>query len=124
DASVDVDIQLISASHRNLTELVARGEFREDLYYRLNGVEIRLPALRERQDKRQLIEAILQEEGAETVTLSEPVLKVLMQYSWPGNVRQMRHVLRTMAVLADGKTIELSHLPGPLADAHAQTASR
>lgn len=121
EASVDVDIQLISASHRNLTELVAQGQFREDLYYRLNGVEIRLPALRDRQDKRQLIDAILQEEAGRPVVPCDQVLTILMQYAWPGNLRQLRHVLRTMAVLADGATISLQHLPGPLADAHSQS---
>lgn len=122
DASVDVDIQLISASHRNLTDLVARGQFREDLYYRLNGVEIRLPPLRERQDKRQLIDLILEQEAGQPVPLAEEVLAVLMQYAWPGNLRQMRHVLRTMAVLADGTTIGLQHLPGPLAATQNQSA--
>jgi len=122
DTSVDVDIQLISASHRNLTDLVARGQFREDLYYRLNGVEIRLPPLRERQDKRQLIDLILEEEAGQRVPLADDVLMVLMQYAWPGNLRQMRHVLRTMAVLADGATIGLQHLPGPLAAAQNQSA--
>ena len=122
DTSVDVDIQLISASHRNLTELVARGQFREDLYYRLNGVEIRLPPLRERQDKRQLIDLILEEEAGQPVSLADDVLTVLMQYAWPGNLRQMRHVLRTIAVLADGATISLQHLPGPLAAAQNQSA--
>ena len=122
DASVDVDIQLISASHRNLTDLVARGQFREDLYYRLNGVEIRLPPLRERQDKRQLIDLILEQEAGHPVPLADDVLAVLMQYAWPGNLRQMRHVLRTMAVLADGTTIGLQHLPGPLAAAQNQSA--
>lgn len=122
DTSVDVDIQLISASHRNLTDLVARGQFREDLYYRLNGVEIRLPPLRERQDKRQLIDLILEEEAGQRVPLADDVLTVLMQYAWPGNLRQMRHVLRTMAVLADGATIGLQHLPGPLVAAQNQSA--
>ncbi len=114
EASVDVDIQLISASHRNLTELVARGEFREDLYYRLNGVEISVPPLRDREDKRQLIDAILREEAGRQVEPTEEVMSVLMQYAWPGNLRQMRHVLRTMAVLADGDVIGLQHLRGPL----------
>src|SRR5690606_1212567 len=122
DTSVDVDIQLISASHRNLTDLVARGQFREDLYYRLNGVEIRLPPLRERQDKRQLIDLILEEEAGQPVPLADDVLTVLIQYAWPGNLRQMRHVLRTMAVLADGAMIGLHHLPGPLAAAQNQNA--
>ncbi|ETF00428.1 Fis family transcriptional regulator [Advenella kashmirensis W13003] len=121
DTSVDVDIQLISASHRNLSDLVARGQFREDLYYRLNGVEIRLPPLRERQDKRQLIDLILEEEAGQRVPLADDVLMVLMQYAWPGNLRQMRHVLRTMAVLADGATIGMQHLPGPLAAAQNQS---
>ncbi len=114
ESSVDVDIQLISASHRNLTELVARGEFREDLYYRLNGVEISVPPLRDREDKRQLIDAILVEEAGRQVEPTEEVMSVLMQYAWPGNLRQMRHVLRTMAVLADGDVIGLQHLRGPL----------
>src|SRR5690606_7685328 len=103
-------------------DLVARGQFREDLYYRLNGVEIRLPPLRERQDKRQLIDLILEEEAGQRVPLADDVLTVLMQYAWPGNLRQMRHVLRTMAVLADGATIGLQHLPGPLVAAQNQSA--
>lgn len=114
ETSVSVDFHLISASHRNLTQLVSEGLFREDLYYRLNGVEIRLPALRERQDKRALIYSILEEEQGGPVHLCSKAEGVLLRYSWPGNLRQLRHTLRTMAVLANGNEITTDHIPASL----------
>ena len=106
-----VDFQLISASHQRLPELVREGRFREDLYYRLSGIELLLPALRERSDKRELIHGVLEAEGGHGVALSAEAERLLMDYAWPGNIRQLRHVLRTAAALADGATIECAHLP-------------
>ncbi|WP_298232747.1 sigma-54-dependent Fis family transcriptional regulator [uncultured Azohydromonas sp.] len=106
-----VDFQLISASHRNLLELVAQGRFREDLYYRLAGIELGIPALRERSDKRELIQRILQEENGGPVVLRPEAEQLLMGYRWPGNVRQLRHVLRAAVALADGAPVGLEHLP-------------
>lgn len=106
-----VDFQLISASHQRLPELVREGRFREDLYYRLSGIELQLPALRERSDKRDLIHSVLQAEGGGESSLGTEAERLLMDYAWPGNIRQLRHVLRTAAALADGKTITREHLP-------------
>jgi transcriptional regulator of acetoin/glycerol metabolism len=110
---VKVDIKLISATHRNLKELVADGRFREDLYYRLQGITLNLPALRDRQDKRELIRHILVLEcgDKEQVELSEGALRQLEAYNWPGNIRQLRNVLRTALALRDGQEITLYDLP-------------
>ena len=105
-----VDFQLISASHRHLPALVREGRFREDLYYRIAGIELQLPALRERSDKRELIRAVLAAEGGTDAALSSEAEQLLMEHSWPGNIRQLGHVLRSAAALADGKTIRREHL--------------
>nr|WP_235971416.1 sigma-54-dependent Fis family transcriptional regulator [Azohydromonas caseinilytica] len=111
EETLPVDFQLLSASHRNLLDLVAQGRFREDLYYRLAGIELHLPALRERSDKRELIQRILQEENGGPVTLRPEAEQLLMTHRWPGNVRQLRHVLRAAVALADGAPVGLEHLP-------------
>lgn len=112
-----VDFQLISASHRHLPTMVREGRFREDLYYRLAGVEVQLPALRERSDKLELIRRVLLTEGGADASLSAEAERMLLAYAWPGNIRQLRHVLGTAAALADGVPINRSHLP---ALAHGQ----
>lgn len=106
-----VDFQLISGSHRNLPSLVRDGRFREDLYYRLAGIELELPSLRERSDKRELIQDVLKSEGGSGGSLSADAERLLMDYPWPGNIRQLRHVLRSAAALADGRPITRQHLP-------------
>ena len=106
-----VDFQLVSASHRHLPALVREGRFREDLYYRLAGIEMQLPPLRERSDKRELIRDVLAAEGGTDATLSPEAERLLMEHGWPGNIRQLGHVLRSAAALADGKTITREHLP-------------
>ena len=114
---VNVQFQLVSASHRDLGALVAEGHFREDLFYRLCGLAVQLPPLRERLDKRELILAMLAAEGEQQAVLAPPVLARLMGHAWPGNLRQLRHVLRTAVALADGGRIELEHVPSLLTDA-------
>ncbi len=106
-----VDFQLISASHQHLPQRVQEGRFREDLYYRLAGIELLLPPLRERSDKRELMLAVLHDEGGGATQLSADAEQVLLSHAWPGNIRQLRHVLRTAAALADGKAITRAHLP-------------
>jgi transcriptional regulator of acetoin/glycerol metabolism len=94
--------------------MIQRGEFREDLFYRLNGLVVRLPPLRERCDMARLVERILERECEVTarLTVSKEVLALFCQYRWPGNIRQLSNVLRTAAVMAaeDG-SIEPHHLP-------------
>ncbi|SAL71898.1 Fis family GAF modulated sigma54 specific transcriptional regulator [Caballeronia choica] len=111
ETTVKVDFQLISASHRNLSELVQTGAFREDLYYRLNGIEINLPPLRERADALALINHILESEAEDPPPLSAEARHALLSYAWPGNIRQLRHVLQMAIALCDGPEIKCSHLP-------------
>ncbi|MDN7183300.1 sigma-54-dependent Fis family transcriptional regulator [Caballeronia sp. SEWSISQ10-4 2] len=111
ETTVKVDFQLISASHRNLLELVQTGVFREDLYYRLNGIEINLPPLRERADALALIHHLLASESDDAPTLSAEARHALLNYAWPGNIRQLRHVLQMAIALCDGSEIDCSHLP-------------
>jgi sigma-54 dependent transcriptional regulator, acetoin dehydrogenase operon transcriptional activator AcoR len=106
-----VNFQLISASHQHLPALVREGRFREDLYYRLAGIELQIPPLRERSDCRDLILSVLAAEGGADAKLSPEAERVLMEHPWPGNIRQLRHVLRTAAALADCKPITREHLP-------------
>jgi transcriptional regulator of acetoin/glycerol metabolism len=100
-----------SASHRHLPTLVREGRFREDLYYRLAGIEVQLPALRDRSDKRKLIHCVLAAEGGADSSLSPEAERLLMEHAWPGNIRQLGHVLRIAAALASGKAITREHLP-------------
>ncbi|MGC5701797.1 sigma-54-dependent Fis family transcriptional regulator [Pseudomonas sp. NFXW11] len=107
-----VNVRIISATHRDLLERVRSGSFREDLYYRLNGLEIALPALRERSDKSQLLDFILGEEAAgQPLTLDPAARQALLSYEWPGNVRQLRNVLRTLAALCEDTRIGMDDLP-------------
>ncbi|WP_265535174.1 sigma-54-dependent Fis family transcriptional regulator [Pseudomonas saponiphila] len=107
-----VNVRIISATHRDLLERVRDGSFREDLYYRLNGLEIALPALRDRSDKSRLLDFLLAEEaGEQPVVLDDSARQALLGYSWPGNVRQLRNVLRTLAALCENGRIALEDLP-------------
>jgi sigma-54 dependent transcriptional regulator, acetoin dehydrogenase operon transcriptional activator AcoR len=106
-----VDFQLISASHENLQARVREGRFREDLYYRLAGIELVLPPLRKRSDRIELITSMLASETGGASVLSAEAQQLLLDHPWPGNMRELRHVLRTGAALADGKPITCEHLP-------------
>jgi sigma-54 dependent transcriptional regulator, acetoin dehydrogenase operon transcriptional activator AcoR len=113
------DAHIVSATHRKLDELVAAGLFREDLYYRIKGVRVSLPALRERDDRATLIEALLtREAGSEPCPrLSDDARQLLLAYRWPGNIRQLGHVLRLALTLAEGEDeIGIQHLPEELLD--------
>ena len=115
DTPVPVDVFLISATHRNLREHMATGAFREDLFYRLNGLELRLPSLRERSDRLLLIRGLLAAESdGVSVRIAEDALMALNAYSWPGNIRQLRNVLRTAVALCDEQCIQLENLPAEI----------
>jgi transcriptional regulator of acetoin/glycerol metabolism len=119
-----IDVRIISATHRALDERVAAGSFREDLFYRLNGLVIDLPALRQRSDRAQLLEHLLAQEAAgQTLVLEPAARQALLDYHWPGNVRQLRNVLRTQAALCEDGCIRLRDLPASIRQAplHAQS---
>ena len=111
---VDVDIAVVCATHKNLKDMIARGDFREDLYYRLNGLVVRLPALRERTDFELVVRKILKSlcENGQNVGLSPEVLDLFKRYHWPGNFRQLHNLLRTAVVMVGcSGSIEVAHLP-------------
>ena len=106
--SIPVDVRVIAATHRNLAALVQQQAFREDLYYRLKGVELELPALRERrEDIPHLVKAFSEEfarrEGLEPVPFSAAALAALFEADWPGNVRELRNLIDAALSLADGE---------------------
>jgi two-component system response regulator HydG len=107
------DIRLVSATHRNLRDMVSKGSFRQDLYFRLNAFPIELPALRERSaDIPLLIESLLARVAAErNLAVSEDAIELLRQYDYPGNVRELRNIIERASLLCDGEAIQPSHLP-------------
>lgn len=109
---ITVDLRVISATHRDLAGMVADGSFREDLYYRLQGVTVTLPPLRERSDKLNLIKYLIGVEAGDRhgIKIDEAVYDRLADYYWPGNIRQLRNVLRTLIVLCDSDYITLDDL--------------
>jgi transcriptional regulator of acetoin/glycerol metabolism len=113
DTPVRLDIRLISATHCDLQKKIALGEFREDLYYRLQGVTLTMPPLRERADRRALIRHLAVEESdpGEPVELDSRLLALLEQQRWPGNVRQLRHLLRSMIALRETDRLTVRDLP-------------
>jgi DNA-binding NtrC family response regulator len=107
---VRVDLRLVTATSRNLEEAVARGEFREDLYYRLNVVVIELPPLRERrQDIPALVEHFLRR-GGRNLSMTPAALNLLCDYSWPGNVRELENTVERAAVLARSGIIDAAEI--------------
>ncbi|RCX30200.1 sigma-54-dependent Fis family transcriptional regulator [Thioalbus denitrificans] len=115
ETAVAVDIRLISATHRDLKQQVAEGRFRQDLYYRLHGITLTLPPLRERGDRRALIEALARaESGGRELHFDTEALARLDAYAWPGNIRQLRNVMRTVVGLAESDNITVHDLPDEL----------
>jgi len=124
ETTVKVNFQLISASHRNLLELVHSGQFREDLYYRLKGVELNLPPLAERVDKLPLIHHLLAAEtDDDPPELTREAEQALLSYAWPGNIRQLRHVLQMAIALCDGQPIRCEDLPVEVTQREPEVAS-
>jgi DNA-binding NtrC family response regulator len=109
-----VDVRVIAATNRNLPELIAAGQFREDLLYRLRVIHLHVPALRERhEDIRPLIAHFIERSGRR-VTMAEPALRVLERYRWPGNVRELQNVIEQTVWLAPGTVIDAEHLPASI----------
>jgi transcriptional regulator of acetoin/glycerol metabolism len=113
DQAIPVTLHVISATHRDIRRMIQDGEFREDLYYRLNGITLHLPLLRDRSDKADLIRTLLQEENSdqESIEIAEDAFHKLLDYAWPGNIRQLRNALRTASALCRDGIIRLSNLP-------------
>jgi len=123
---VKVDVRILSATHRNLAERIKTNSFREDLFYRINVIQIHLPALRERPGDlplllRHFIQRFLPAGSTTVPNLSPAVWATLAQYTFPGNVRELSHAVEHALVLSGGREIELHHLPQSMT--HAATGA-
>ena len=116
---VRVDVQVLAASNRNLEELVERGEFGSDLYFRLNVVTLRIPPLRERKaDIPELVGLFMrqnnQRRGMNIQDITPRAMQALMGYHWPGNIRQLRNTIDSAMLFCDEEALDLGHLPGEI----------
>ncbi len=113
ESPIKVNLRVMCASHRNLREMMSRGEFRDDLYYRLNGICMELPSLAARTDKEGLIYKCIARESAgdKPVSIEEIAIKRLLTYSWPGNIRELRNAIRTAIAICDNQIIRFGDLP-------------
>ena len=125
--TIGVDVRLIAATNRDLSADVSSGHFREDLYYRLNVVPVRLPALRERREDLPLLVDQIMAKFARR--LNQPVRKLgpealgtLTDYSWPGNIRELENVLERTLLLSDAEVLDLTDLPTELQAADGAVA--
>ena len=114
--AVGVSLNVICATHRDLKEYVARGEFREDLYYRISGFQVTLPSLRQRSDQPVIIEKVLHmlclDDGdVGHVEIHPKAMELLCQYRWPGNIRQLKNVLQYALCMREGEMICIEDLP-------------
>ncbi|GMV40631.1 MAG: hypothetical protein AMXMBFR64_23470 [Myxococcales bacterium] len=118
DASVHVDVRIVSATHRDLKERIAAGSFRADLYYRLNVLDVCIPPLRERMDDLPLLIASLVRRflrpGQTSLHITHRAWSALRAYRFPGNVRELEHALQHAVVLSGGRVLDLHHLPSDM----------
>ncbi len=116
---IEVDVRIIAATHQNLETLVEQGKFREDLFHRLNVMQVTLPPLRDRREDietlaKQFLQEAAQELNVETKTLVPQVSERFQNYHWPGNVRELQNTCRRLTVMAPSQTITLDDLPDEL----------
>ncbi len=116
NTTITTDIRLICATHQDVAVMVQQNKFREDLYYRLNVVQLQLPPLRERREdipflSHHFLRRFAQRFGKKTCRFSRAALQALEEYHWPGNVRELENVVQRAVVIAEGPRIDLSHLP-------------
>jgi len=117
--STVVDVRVISATNHDLANLVEQGKFRQDLYFRIKGVSVTVPALRDRlEDIPLFVDYFLNqaatELGQSKKTISETGLNILKTYNWPGNIRQLRNCIRTMAVMSDSEKLDVKDIPAEI----------
>jgi two-component system nitrogen regulation response regulator NtrX len=114
--TIEVDVRVIAATNKNLQEEIKSGEFREDLFFRLNVLPFQVPPLRNRKDDIPLLchhflHFFCGKESREIKSISEEALAALQAYSWPGNVRELKNLIERLVIMTPGKTIKLSDLP-------------
>lgn len=114
--TTEIDVRIITATHRNLEESVAEGNFREDLYYRLNVIPIKIPALCERREDIPLmisyfLSKFVSADGRNNIEFDDETLELLISYDWPGNVRELENLIERLVILKGGNQIKVSDLP-------------
>jgi len=124
-----VDVRIISATNHDLTELIGEKQFRQDLYFRIKGVSVTLPALRDRaEDIPWLVEYFLKEAAAEigskVAGITDAAMSVLMSYDWPGNIRQLKNSIRTMVVMCDRDALDVADIPPEIHQVRQLAAGR
>ncbi|MCZ4338006.1 sigma-54-dependent Fis family transcriptional regulator [Shewanella colwelliana] len=113
--SYKVDIQVVAATHANLQALVKAGEFRDDLYYRLNGLQVMLPALRQRSDRERIIHKLHRRYRTAPQTICPQLLRCLLDYAWPGNLRELDNLMQVACLMAEDEVqLQWQHLPDAL----------
>ena len=122
DKEISFDVRIISATNENLKKAVAEGNFREDLYHRLNEFSLQALSLRDRREDipvfaNHFLAASNEELGKEVVGFDEVVMEVFRNYNWPGNLREMRNVVKRATLLCQGDFITLEHIPSELSQA-------
>jgi len=118
---IRVNVRILAACNKNLKEKVAIGEFRDDLYYRLRVLEITLPPLRERKEDipilvNHFVADFAKKQKKEIDSVSEDAMAILLNHSWPGNIRELENAIEHALVLCPGKIIEVEHLPNDITD--------
>ncbi len=119
DEPIQVDVRVIAASNADFQKMVKQGKFREDLYYRLKVIEVKLPPLRERVVgipllANHFLELFRKQLGKKIAIISDQAMECMLRYSWPGNVRELRHVIERACVLCHDEVLQLKHLPEEL----------
>ncbi|GAB1475545.1 sigma 54-interacting transcriptional regulator [Bacillota bacterium] len=118
--TIPVDVRIISATNRDLEQMVKEGRFREDLFYRLNVVPVNVPALRDRpEDIMPMIRTFLQQNNSkfnEFKTMDTAVMSILLKYKWPGNVRELENIIERLVITTKGSIISLDNLPSYIAE--------
>jgi transcriptional regulator with PAS, ATPase and Fis domain len=112
-----IDVRIITATNKDLMEMVEKGTFRDDLFYRLNVINIKLPPLRDRGDDillltRTFLERYAKEIKSSPPDLSHEVIEIFKKYEWPGNVRELENIIKRLVVMSESNTIEAVDLPG------------
>ena len=112
ETPVPVELHVIAATHRDMDSMVEEGSFRQDLYFRLNGISLQVPPLSERQDIQYIIGKLLEAEAEHANIVVDPeVYAMLAAFDWPGNIRQLRNVIRVALALGDHRHVTVEHLP-------------
>jgi two-component system, NtrC family, response regulator AtoC len=118
---IRIDVQIIAASNQDLKQMIKKGEFREDLYYRLKVVDLDIPPLRKRrEDIPELVGLLLRQSnmsiGSNIQDVTPRAMEALMQYDWPGNIRELRNALERAIIFCDDPAIDIQHLPAEIKD--------